>query len=66
MFHLQCLQTESVQCKIVADTHCHGVTVTSSPGSYYSPTAAISPEVQEFTVIACLTLKCFSINLSNS
>ena len=34
------------------------LTITSSPGSRpRAPTAAIKPEVQEFTEIACFTLK---------
>ncbi len=36
----------------------HGVTMTSSPGSMpIAPTAAIKPDVQEFTDMQCLTLK---------
>ena len=39
----------------------HGVTIISSPGSIpIAPTAAISPEVHELTVTACLTPKYFS------
>ena len=44
----------------------NGVPITSSPGSKpIDPTAVISPEVQELTVTACLTLKYFSHALSN-
>ena len=48
------------QCKIdVAVAHIvNGEVIISSPGSIpIDPTAAISPEVQELTVIACFTPK---------
>ena len=57
------------QCRMaVALAHIvHGVTITSSPGSIpIAPTAAISPDVQEFTVTACLTPKRLSQSRSNS
>ena len=55
------------QCKMeVTVAHIvNGVTITHHPGSKPIDPAVISPEVQELTVTACLTLKYFSHALSN-